>query len=78
MIVQLQPRIKVDTPLGAGLALFYEDDGQEIYWTVALFSTRAVVQFRNEKIKIAKCYTDGFGVTDVDMRNIIAPPEQAP
>lgn len=77
MILQLQPCIRVETPLGAGLALFYEDDGQDIFWTVAVASSRAIVQFRNEKIRIARCYTAGLGVTDAEMRNIIAPSEQA-
>lgn len=72
MILQLQPRIRVVTPLGAGLALFYEDDGEEIYWTVIDTTTRAIVQFRNDKIKAAACYTDGTGADDEAMRKIIS------
>jgi len=72
MILQLQPRIRVETPLGAGLALFFEDDGEEIFWTVVLLSNRAIVQFRNDKIRAAACYTDGSGASDEAMRNIIA------
>jgi hypothetical protein len=72
MILQLQPRIRVETPLGAGLALFFEDDGEEIYWTVALTGTRAIVQFLNNKIRIAPTYTDGTGPDDETMRKIIS------
>lgn len=72
MILQLQPRLRVVTPLGPGLALFYEDDGEEIYWTVIDLQTRAIVQHRNEKIRACQCYTDGTGPTDEVMRNIIS------
>lgn len=72
MILQLQPRIRVETPLGAGLALFFEDDGEDIYWTVIILSNRAIVQFRNEKIRAAAIYTDGTGPTDDAMRKIIS------
>lgn len=72
MIVQLNPRLRVVTPLGPGLALFYEDDGVEIYWTVIDTATRAIVQHRNEKIRAAACYTDGTGPSDEGMRNLIS------
>lgn len=72
MILQLQPRLRVETPLGAGLALFFEDDGEEIWWTVVILESRAIVQFRNEKILAAACYTDGSGPSDEGMRKIIS------
>lgn len=72
MILQLQPRLRLETPLGPGLALFFEDDGEEIWWTVLLLQSRAIVQFKNEKIKGAPTYTDGSGPSDEDMRKIIS------
>jgi hypothetical protein len=72
MILQLQPRIRLETPLGAGLALFFEDDGEDIYWTVIILSSRAIVQFRNDKIRAAPIYTDGSGPSDEAMRKIIS------
>lgn len=72
MILQLQPRIRLETPLGAGLALFFEDDGYDLYWTVALFDSKAIVQFKNDKIRFGGSFTDGFGPDVETMRKIIS------
>lgn len=67
MILQLNPSIPLETPLGSGDAWFFEDDGQEIFWTVAIRDTGAIVQFKNEKVRARRCYTAGRCVTDSEM-----------
>lgn len=70
--IQLDPWIKVETPLGAGLAIFYCDDADEIWWTVALCQHRAIVQFPNKKIRIARSYSTALGLDEKAMRKIIS------
>jgi hypothetical protein len=72
--VQLDPWIKVETPHGAGWAIFYHDTSDEIWWTVALKETLAIVQYRNNKIRIARSYTLDLGLDDEALRNKIALP----
>lgn len=71
-ILQLDPALWVETPLGLGLAVIYENDGNDFYWTVMLNKSKAIVQFRNEKIRAATSYTLGRGMTDARMRKIIS------
>lgn len=72
MILQLDPWIKVETSLGPGWAVFYCDDGDEIWWTVFLRKTRASVQFPNNKIRAHRSYTLDLGLDEKAMRNKIA------
>ena len=71
MLLQLNPKMRLVTPLGRGWALFFEDDGEEMWWTVAL-DNGAIVQFPNNKIRAVRCYTLGRGLTDAAMRKIIS------
>jgi hypothetical protein len=66
--LQLDPPLYVETPLGKGLAIIYMDDLTDIYWTVIILETRAIVQFRNQKIRAAKTYTLGLGIDDEEMK----------
>lgn len=68
MILQLNPVVPLLTPLGEGDALFFEDDGSEIYWTVVLQNTGAIVQFKNDRVRARRCYTAGRMVTDEEMK----------
>lgn len=69
--VQLCPWLKVETPLGAGWAIFYQDTGDEIFWTVADCKTRAIVQWPNNKILIGRSFTLGLGLTLKELRGRI-------
>ena len=71
-LIQLDPWIKVETPLGPGLAVIYESDADEIYWTVFDCKTRAIVQFKNNQILAAPSFSLGLGLSLEDLRNKIA------
>lgn len=71
-VIQLDPWIKVETPLGPGLAVIYESDSDEIYWTVFDCKTRAIVQWKNNQILAARSFSLGLGLTVEDLRNKIA------
>lgn len=71
-ILQLNPALWLDTPLGPGRAILYTDDGDDFYWTVMLTESKAIVQFRNETVRAANSYTLGRGITDERMKAIIA------
>lgn len=77
MIVQLHPVLALETPLGRGDAILYEDDGYEVYWTVVLSDTCAIVQFKNNEVRAARNYTARRGISHAEMRKIIAPKEGA-
>lgn len=70
--IQLDPWIKVETPLGPGWAMVYLDTTDEIFWTVADCGTRAIVQWPNNKIRIGRSFTLAFGLTLDDLRKKIA------
>ena len=60
----------VTTPLGDGYVLVVELDEHDNWWTVAL-DTGVVVTFPQDKIRIARSYTHGRGISDEEMRRII-------
>lgn len=73
VVLQLDPPLYVDTPLGAGMAIIYESDTNDVFWTVILKDSKAIVQFRNNQLHAGNSYTFGLGITDEAMRKIIAP-----
>ena len=64
MILQLDPTILVDTPLGRGHAIFVIDYGmhQNTCWVVALKETGIVKHFDSNDIVIAVNYTYGINL----------------
>lgn len=64
MILQLNPTILVDTPLGRGHALFIIDYGmhQNTCWVVALQENGVVKHFDCNSIIIATNYTYGLNL----------------
>jgi hypothetical protein len=56
--IQLNPQIEVETPLGHGWAMIYNDDGEEVYWTV-FHDDGTVFIFRNNEIRASNSYTRG-------------------
>ena len=70
-LIQLHEAIEVETPLGYGTVLFVESGERDLWWTVALES-RAVVTFPQRKIRVERSYTHGHGISDEEMRRIIA------
>jgi len=75
MIIQLNPTILVDTPLGRGQAVFLIDYGmhQNTCWVVALNSNGVVKHFDCNDIIVATNYTYGINLR----KNINHPPEQS-
>ncbi len=70
--IQLDPWIKVETPLGPGWAIIFQDTNDEIFWTVADCKTRALVQWRNNEIRIGRSFTMRLGLGLDDLRKKIA------
>lgn len=70
MIHEFSTPIAVSTPLGKGLALFVETSQHEAEWTVAIIETQAIVSFKQNKIRIGRSYTNGFGINDEQMKAI--------
>lgn len=66
MIIQLNPEIWVDTPLGRGLALLVIDYGlgHNTCWVVALQEDGQVKHFDSNDIKVIKNYTYNFNVNN--------------
>ena len=64
MILQLNPSILVDTPLGRGLALFIIDYGmhQNTCWVVSLNDNGAVKHFDCNDIILTTNYTYGLNL----------------
>lgn len=62
MILQLDPAILVDTPLGQGHALFIIDYGmhQNTCWVVAIQETGVVKHFDCNDVLLATNYTYGM------------------
>lgn len=69
-VVQLQEMIQVTTPLGRGYAVIFESGEQDNYWTV-IIENGAIVTFPQDKIRAARSYTHGRGISDEEMREII-------
>lgn len=70
MILQLDPLIKVTTPLGIGYAIFLEANGHDYWYTVAL-GNRALVTFSQDRIRISNSYTHRRGISDERMQEIV-------
>jgi len=71
MVIQLDELIKVETPLGPGYAIIFESGADDNFWTVALSDTQAIVTFRQNQIRMGRCYTYDRGISDADMRKRI-------
>ena len=63
--------ISVETSLGHGYAIIFESGEQDNFWTVAM-DNGALVTFAQSEIRISRSYTHGRGITDEEMREIIA------
>jgi hypothetical protein len=59
MILQLNPTIRVITPLGEAIAFFIQEQGQEIYFGVFQVATGEQWWFENDKIRLNPCLTEG-------------------
>ena len=70
MIHEFEELIPVNTPLGAGYAMFVEPGEYDTYWTVVL-DNQAVVTFAQEQIRVSRSYTHGRGISDAQMKDII-------
>lgn len=69
-MMQLSPMISVETPLGHGLAIIFEANEEDNYWTVALDSG-AIVTYRQASVLLSRSYTHGRGIGSEEMRRII-------
>lgn len=70
-VIQLNELIPMDTPLGRGYAIIFETGEHDNYWTIAL-ENGAIVTFRQEEIRISRSYTHGRGISNKEMKEIIA------
>jgi len=70
VIIQLDPLIKVKTPLGEGYAIFLEANEQDYWYTVAL-GNGALVAFSQDRIRISNSYTHRRGISDERMQEIV-------
>ncbi len=59
MIYQLNPTIRVMTPLGEALAFFIQESGQEIYYGVFQVKTGEQWWFENDKVRLYPCLSEG-------------------
>lgn len=66
MILQLNPEIWVETPLGQGLALMVIDYGlgHNTCWVVSLKEDGQIKHFDSNDVKVLKNYTYGFNIPD--------------
>ena len=71
MTIQLEEQIAVETPLGPGMAIFFETGEDDNWWTILLNDSCAFVTFRQSEIRGKRCYTMKRGISDDEMRNII-------
>mgnify|MGYP001553775753 FL=1 len=64
MILQLNPAILVETPLGTGYAIFIIDYGmhQNTCWVVALEDTGVVKHFDCNDVILSTNYTSGLNL----------------
>jgi hypothetical protein len=65
MILQLDPAILVETPLGQGQAIFIIDYGmhQNSCWIVALIETGIIKHFDCNDVVLSTNYTYGMNLT---------------
>lgn len=71
-MIQLDERIPVHTPLGAGHAILIEPGEHDTFWTVALENC-AIVTFAQSEIRISRSYSHGRGISHDQMADIIKP-----
>jgi len=64
MIIQLQPEIWVNTPLGEGLAIMVIDYGinHNTCWVVALKKTGQVKHFDSNDVNLIENFTYNFNI----------------
>jgi hypothetical protein len=71
-IQEFRNLLLVDTPLGRGHVLFVEGADHHYYYTVILHETKALVTFGQEKIRVVRSYSHGWGqIDDKTMKDII-------
>lgn len=70
-VIQLNELIPMDTPLGRGYAIIFETGEHDNWWTVAL-ENGSVVTFAQEKIRIQRSYSHDRGISNKEMKEIIA------
>lgn len=68
---ELTNMLEVDTPLGRGTAILIDDGNHDYYWTVVLNDSRAIVTFRQHQIKVTRNYSNGWGMSDEDMGEVL-------
>jgi hypothetical protein len=73
VIHEFRELIPVKTPLGSGYAMLLEPGEFDTYWTV-IMDNQAVVTFTQEQIRVSRSYTHGRGISDRQMKAIIAGP----
>lgn len=70
-LIQLDEMLSVETTLGHGYAIIFEAGEDDNFWTVAL-DNGALVTFAQSEIKMSRSYTRGRGISDAEMKKIIA------
>jgi hypothetical protein len=70
-VTELREHIPVTTPQGPGHCFLIESGGVDQWWTVGLLSG-AVITIPQDKVLLARSYSYGRGITDGEMRGIIA------
>lgn len=68
---EVREPFEVDTPIGRGLLFFVEYGTHDYKMTVAMHDGGALVSFPQSKIRVVRCYTQGRGITDEQMREIV-------
>ena len=63
MITQLNPTIRVLTPLGEAIAFFIQEQGQEIYFGVFQLASGENWWFENDKVRLMPCLSEGLHST---------------
>lgn len=71
-ILQLNPTIPLETPLGSGQAIMVIDYSSEhhLVWTVIIDSTGEIWSFPNPKVRGQKNITMGRDSPDKSIRNV--------
>jgi hypothetical protein len=69
-IHEFEDPIAVETPLGKGLAIFVETVPHDAYWTVVIIETRAIVTFKQKKIRFGRSYSHELGIDNDQMKEI--------
>jgi len=58
VIIQLNPPILLETPLGEAFAYFLESEGQQIWYGVFVKNTGENWWFLNDQVRLVPCYSD--------------------